>query len=406
MPSANQTSSLVSSGSIVAEPGPETDFFPNSGNLYPKYADKFPRTAVEVWLFDALAPDGSDAFTVSFLRDSMAAPAGFWVIGRYQNTGNVKPLIKCFISIGTGHPGIRSVSDKGLKSLVETLEKVATKTEATNQQFEGRWRGYIYSPVPRCFRFNVTNGLESVRLAEFDEEDLIRAATLSYMKERNTMSKVTACVENLRQKEHRPTLELVQKIKDEALEEETPRPTQVSPKATPAEIAELIDLGNSQLKISSDRRTRNSLEKAFHYFSKTLFYLKNDPKASPKQVSRVCQKLMETEIGLSMITQNSTKRKKHAHQAREYGEVALENVTKCADECMVAQMEFLLACVTAWEMYLQSEVDGQDHQVTENVQVLLETRLNRLRRFQELKIEFYEEQMKTYLGYLQASGRV
>ncbi|KAF2791969.1 hypothetical protein K505DRAFT_418755 [Melanomma pulvis-pyrius CBS 109.77] len=80
MPSANQTSSLVSSGSIVAEPGPETDFFPNSGNLYPKYADKFPRTAVEVWLFDALAPDGSDAFTVSFLRDSMAAPAGFRVI--------------------------------------------------------------------------------------------------------------------------------------------------------------------------------------------------------------------------------------------------------------------------------------------------------------------------------------
>jgi hypothetical protein len=118
-----------------------------------------------------------------------------------EETGNVKPLIKCFISMGTGHPGIRSVSEKGLKSLVETLQKVATETEATNQQFEGRWREHINGPVPRFFRFNVTNGLENVRLAEFDEEDLIRVATLTYMQERNTIGKVTACVENLRQKE-------------------------------------------------------------------------------------------------------------------------------------------------------------------------------------------------------------
>jgi hypothetical protein len=170
--------------------------------------------------------------------------------------------------------------------------------------------------------------------------------------------------------------------------------------------AELINLGNVQLKISLDRRTKMNLDKAFDYFSKAIFYLKNDPKTSPKQVSRICQKLMETQIGLSMMASTSTRRKGHAQQAREYGEVALENVTKCRDECMVAQMDFLLACITAWEMYLQSEIDGRDHQVIETVQVLLETRLNRLRGFKELKIKFYEEQMKTYLGYLQGPGRV
>ncbi|KAH8726362.1 hypothetical protein GQ44DRAFT_758674 [Phaeosphaeriaceae sp. PMI808] len=79
MAPTSQTSSLIASSSIVAGPVPETEFIANSGNLFPKYAEKFPRTAVEVWLFDALAPNGGDAFTVSFLRDSMAAPAGFRV---------------------------------------------------------------------------------------------------------------------------------------------------------------------------------------------------------------------------------------------------------------------------------------------------------------------------------------
>jgi hypothetical protein len=175
------------------------------------------------------------------------------------------------------------------------------------------------------------------------------------------------------------------------------------PNETNLRSAELIELGNAQLKISSDRRTKKNLENALEYFSKAILYLKNDPKASPKQVSRICQKLMETQIGLSMITPNPTRRKEHARNARENGEVALENVRKCRDECMVAQMEFSLACVTAWEVHLQP--DGQDRQVKENVQVLLEIRLNRLRRFKELEIGFYEEQMKTYLNYLQAPGR-
>lgn len=74
-----QTSSLNAGTSIVAKPAPESVFFPNSGNLFPKYIHEFPRTAVEVWLFDALTPSGGHAFTVSFLRDSMAAPAGFRV---------------------------------------------------------------------------------------------------------------------------------------------------------------------------------------------------------------------------------------------------------------------------------------------------------------------------------------
>lgn len=116
-----------------------------------------------------------------------------------EDTGHLQPLVKCFISIGTGHPGIRSVSDKGLKNLVQTLQKEATETESTNQQFLGRWRDHVEKD--RCFRFNVEHGLENVGLAEFEQQDLIQAATSTYLKERGTKGKVRMCVENLRMKE-------------------------------------------------------------------------------------------------------------------------------------------------------------------------------------------------------------
>jgi hypothetical protein len=116
-----------------------------------------------------------------------------------EETGNLQPLVKCFISVGTGHPGIRSVSDKGLKHLLETLQKEASETESTNQKFLGRWRDYVEKG--RCFRFNVDHGLDNVRLAEFEEEDLIRAATSTYLQKRGTIGEVRTCVENLRMKE-------------------------------------------------------------------------------------------------------------------------------------------------------------------------------------------------------------
>lgn len=116
-----------------------------------------------------------------------------------EETGNLQPLVKCFISVGTGHPGIRSVSDKGLKHFLETLQKEASETESTNQKFLGRWRDYVEKG--RCFRFNVGHGLDNVRLAEFEEQDLIHAATSTYLQKRDTIGEVRTCVENLRMKE-------------------------------------------------------------------------------------------------------------------------------------------------------------------------------------------------------------
>jgi hypothetical protein len=107
---------------------------------------------------------GNDRRTnILFLVQVEEEAADIWC----ADSANIKPLVKCFVSVGTGHSDVRSVADRSLKHLVETLQKVATETEDTNQQFESRWREYMMSG--RCFRFNVGNGLEGIKLAEYEE---------------------------------------------------------------------------------------------------------------------------------------------------------------------------------------------------------------------------------------------
>lgn len=146
--------------------------------------------------------------------------------------------------------------------------------------------------------------------------------------------------------------------------------------------------------------------KAHQNFSKALDYLKEAPSTPPKQVSRLCQKLMETSIRLSMTARESAERKQHADQAREYAEKALDNACKSEDDCMVAQAEFMLACVGAWKVYVaarMSKVEPSYHPKREGAVELLEQRLEELRRFPRLDMDIYEAQARKYSGYLRPS---
>jgi hypothetical protein len=109
---------------------------------------------------------------------------------------------------------------------------------------------------------------------------------------------------------------------------------------------------------------------------------------------------METLLLLSQMTRPLPERKEHADQAQKYGEAALENVVKCSNDCMVAQVEFMLACVTAWKVYLRIKSGEDGTAGREGVRVLMETRLENLSAFPKLQLEWYEEQARTYLGYL------
>lgn len=116
------------------------------------------------------------------------------------DTGNLKPLVKCFISIGTGSPGKRVIEDNVFKFFSTTLVGISTETEETERKFIARWAEHF--DKKRFFRFNVEQGLQNVGLDEYRERGRIEAATHEYLGHQNQKFQVRDCAQNLRQKQY------------------------------------------------------------------------------------------------------------------------------------------------------------------------------------------------------------
>lgn len=116
-----------------------------------------------------------------------------------SKTGDLKPLVKCFISIGTGNPGKKAIQDNMLKFLSKTLVGIATETESTERKFIARWAQQF--DEKRYFRFNVDQGLQEVGLAEYREQGTIESATDEYLNHQAQQSRLRDCVLNLKQKQ-------------------------------------------------------------------------------------------------------------------------------------------------------------------------------------------------------------
>ena len=114
-------------------------------------------------------------------------------------TGDLKPLVKCFISIGTGNPGKKAIEDNILGFLSRTLVGIATQTEETEKRFIAKWRQHF--DEKRYFRFNVDQGLQDIGLAEYQQQGAIEAATDGYINHQAQKFRVRDCVLNLKQKQ-------------------------------------------------------------------------------------------------------------------------------------------------------------------------------------------------------------
>ncbi|KAI1390156.1 uncharacterized protein F4822DRAFT_225814 [Hypoxylon trugodes] len=117
------------------------------------------------------------------------------------DTGNLKPLVKCFISIGTGNPGKKAIEDKMLDFLSKTLAQIATQTDNTEKRFVANWRQHF--DENRYFRFNVDQGLQEVRLTEYQEQGAIEAVTDGYLDHQTQKFRVRDCVQNLKSKHNK-----------------------------------------------------------------------------------------------------------------------------------------------------------------------------------------------------------
>jgi hypothetical protein len=114
------------------------------------------------------------------------------------HSGDLRQSVKCFVSVGTGHPGKQAIKENIFQFLSKTLRDITTETERTAERFVARWK--IHFDESRYFRFNVQHGLQSVKLPEYQEQGTIEAATFGYLTNQEQKSRMQACVANLIQK--------------------------------------------------------------------------------------------------------------------------------------------------------------------------------------------------------------
>jgi hypothetical protein len=114
-------------------------------------------------------------------------------------TGDLKPLVKCFISIGTGNPGKKPFEGKMVKFLGRTVVQIATETENTERRFIARWARHF--DEKGYFRFNVEQGLQEVGLQEYKKKGVMEAATEGYLTHMAQKFRVRDCIQNMRLKQ-------------------------------------------------------------------------------------------------------------------------------------------------------------------------------------------------------------
>ncbi|OAL51109.1 FabD/lysophospholipase-like protein [Pyrenochaeta sp. DS3sAY3a] len=122
--------------------------------------------------------------------------AAIWGAG----SGDPKPLVKCFVSIGTGNKGKKALDDNLFRFLAKDLVKMATNTDVAEKAVMARW-AQRDGEVQRYFRFNVEQGLQDVGLAEYKEQGRIEAVTEEYLDHPVLKSSMRDCVENLQVKQ-------------------------------------------------------------------------------------------------------------------------------------------------------------------------------------------------------------
>ncbi|KFY96955.1 hypothetical protein V500_02248 [Pseudogymnoascus sp. VKM F-4518 (FW-2643)] len=268
-----------------------------------------------------------------------------------EATGDLEPLVKCFISLGTGNGGINPISDKAYTFLTNSLTAMATDTKTTETEVLLRWRKYKDT---RYFRFNVEQGLQKVGLAEYKEKGLMEVATKDYLE--NKELRVLNCVTNLRTKKYPPNREFcIEQARLQAQEDSRPQlRTRV---VTGTEISELMDRANANLKKPAATVTHGDLINAYTDFHSILqAKLRQQPPATPKELTQIHDKLRSTCLRLSHSQKlTPAQRMTYVHEAEKFGKRAVETAIASQNNNRVVQMEFYLACAKAREIQLRSE---------------------------------------------------
>ena len=105
----------------------------------------------------------------------------------------------CLVSIGTGQTDVITIQSPGIvqqlipTDIIEALRAIATDCEATHEDMSGRFANIsnIY------FRLNVEQGMQGIRLSEWEKMDTVEAHTMHYLRRNEMDERLTALVKTL-----------------------------------------------------------------------------------------------------------------------------------------------------------------------------------------------------------------
>jgi predicted acylesterase/phospholipase RssA len=153
-------------------------------------------TSAATGYFDAVDINGERFADGALLANNPAAEAfeELKSIHRLDNN-EIEDRICCFVSVGTGHPGLNPLSDKFWEMIRKDVLGILTETQLTAGRFREAHKSLFNTG--RAFRFNVMHGMENVALDEWNCAEKIMATTRAYLADPSNNNEFDQCGKQL-----------------------------------------------------------------------------------------------------------------------------------------------------------------------------------------------------------------
>jgi len=117
--------------------------------------------------------------------------------------------IGCLVSIGTGQAEVISIKPSGFfqqilpTDVIDALKAISTDCEATHEDML-----FLFANSPNIyFRINVEQGMQGIRLSEWEKMADVEAHTMQYLRRKEVGEKLTSVMNAIKPPEAQPIIE-------------------------------------------------------------------------------------------------------------------------------------------------------------------------------------------------------
>ncbi|KAL5590523.1 hypothetical protein FOBRF1_014080 [Fusarium oxysporum] len=153
-------------------------------------------TAAAPTFFDPVKLAGGELFCDGGMRRNNPIDEAVNELNRELERGWSGRSLGCLVSIGTGVVEAAKISTS-VTTLIKAVVKILTDSEDTAEKFVKSPFGRQLESSGRYFRFNVPQGLLTLKLDEWKETEKLNAATTEYLSKSGTGNLVQLCAQAL-----------------------------------------------------------------------------------------------------------------------------------------------------------------------------------------------------------------